>query len=191
MKPDEFGIFQLISLPKMHEGSQPETTTAPERTNTWACDPSPLTHHGTPLKLSFWVADEGCFYGPALLNHLQIDLQTAVFAKTRDAKETWAYALEAVQTGLFENLILRASEGCRPAMLRKMQLVAESLRCRIFILCKENLPHWFFRASYPLSSLGEFLQNHETISLPSKPARPTKSPRGLFEFDAESKRLRA
>jgi hypothetical protein len=214
MKPGEFGIYQLISLPKPRSplGSKPQrgeiSTSAPEVSTSlssslsksgaaaWSL-PTPFgkdsrDEANSGLSFSFWVSDGGSFYAPALYAHAGVDLQTAVFAKAENAAQTWGLALEALQTGLFKDIFLKPSEACRPAVIRKMQLVAENVRCRVFVFSKFNLPHWFFRASYSIASLGEvFVKCHETFPLPSKPTIATQPSGSVPKPNAQSKRLRA
>ena len=94
-----------------------------------------------------WVADEGVLYAEALHERWKIPLYRLLMVKVPEAGEVWRVGLEAVQTGLFGWVFLRASRACGTAQLRKLQLCAEKARCRVFLLNESKLPHWTLKAS--------------------------------------------
>lgn len=90
----------------------------------------------------FWIADEGVLYPEALHYAWRIPLSRVLLVQARDSPEVWRTGLEAVQTGIFSQAFLRACRPCPVAQLRKLQLVAEKLRCEVFLLTEAPLPHW-------------------------------------------------
>ena len=90
----------------------------------------------------FWAADEGILYPEGIHQEWGLPLNRLLLVKARDAPEVWRLGLEAVQTGLFHSLFLRASRACLSAHLRKLQLAAEKNRTTVFLITNASLPHW-------------------------------------------------
>lgn len=111
-----------------------------------------------------WVADEGVLYAEALHERWHIPLYRLLLVKVPDPQEVWRVGLEAVQTGLFGWVFLRASRACGTAHLRKLQLCAEKASCRVFLLNETKLPHWTLKASLEAGDetnpLSEELEGH-------------------------------
>lgn len=93
-----------------------------------------------------FISDEGSLYPPALLEK-KIPLHRMLFVKTKEALEVWRAAVEAVQTGLFSWVFLRPSRPCSTAQLRKLQLLSEKNKTKVFVFPSQKLPHWMFKAS--------------------------------------------
>jgi hypothetical protein len=88
-----------------------------------------------------FISDEGVLYPPAL-NLFSIPLSRFLMVKTPDSPSAWNTALEALQTGLFAFIFLRPSKLCHSSQLRRMQLLSEKLKAKVFLLSAEKLPHW-------------------------------------------------
>jgi len=124
----------------------------------------------------FWVSDEGVLNADALHHRWQVPLSRLLMVKARDAPEVWRIGLEAIQTGLFGFLFLRASSPCQSAQLRKLQLVAEKMRSEVFLLTPRPLPHW---------TLKETIEVH-AHSVLQKQQTPSGFRGKLFRPDSES-----
>ena len=102
---------------------------------------------GSPLpQPSLFVSDEGVPYPHPSLPPLLI-------IKAPTSLDVWRVGLEATQTGLFENIILRPSASCPVAHLRRLQIHAERTRTRIFLLPRIKLPHWLIKNTYETNPL--------------------------------------
>jgi len=94
-----------------------------------------------------FISDEGLFYPHPLAQYPSL-LSQLLIVKTKESKEVWQTALEAIQTGLFSWILLRPSQTCHPHHLRKLQLGAERTRSWVLLLSDLSLPQWAFRRSY-------------------------------------------
>lgn len=98
-----------------------------------------------PPPLSIWISDEGLLYPPVLSSYWP--LSRFVLVKASSAKEVWTAGLEAVQSGLFDWVCLKASRGCEAAHLRKLQIQSERTESRVLLLPRQKLPHWPLKLS--------------------------------------------
>lgn len=108
----------------------------------------------------FWAADEGLLYAEALHRQWKFPLGRLLLAKARDAPEVWRIGLETVQTGLFRFVFLRALQACQTAHLRKLQLVAEKMRCEVFLLTPTGVPHWLLKETVHANPLPKKSETH-------------------------------
>ena len=143
-----------------HENQRTASFSAPEAQH--SSSPAQLT---TPLTI--WVADGGFLYPPTLHHRWTVSLNNILIVKTEDPMDVWRVGLEAVQTGLFDNILLRPSRACPTSYLRKIQLIAEKNRKNIFVLTEKKLPHWILRKSY-VSYEKDFISTNSEPSVGSQ-----------------------
>ena len=112
--------------------------------------PPPLTDGTANPAYAFFASDEGTFY-PVPLYDSEIGrriLSRLLIVRLKAAEEVWKTGLEAVQTGLFQQVFLRPSRPSHPSFLSKLQIASEKTRSRIFLLSQAKLPHWVFKTSF-------------------------------------------
>lgn len=113
--------------------------------------PSPSLSGSREVPYGVWVSDEGYLYPPAF--HDRFPLERLLLIKTPRARDTWQVGLEAVQSGLFQWVLLRPGDGCPDIFLRKMQLAAGRTHCRVLLLTEKPLPHWTLKTSFEAQAI--------------------------------------
>lgn len=156
---DRGGLFQISS----HGGSIPFALKCsvigppPPKENHPATALNALP--ATPSCYSIWIADNGFLYAPSLYHERGLPLNQLLIVKVNEAEEVWNVGLEAIQTGLFSSVLLRPSRACHAHYLRKLQLAAERMKAKVFIIAKFKLPHWTLKAN-----IGELDHAHSLLS---------------------------
>jgi len=97
--------------------------------------------------LFLWLSNEGELYPEALYHYWGIPLSRMLMIKAPSSEEVWRTSLDAVQTGLFTWVLVKAEQSGTPAQMRKLQLTAEKTRTKVLILCQSKLPHWTLKIS--------------------------------------------
>jgi hypothetical protein len=116
-----------------------------------------------------WAADEGILYPEALWAQWRIPLSQVLLARLPSPDEVWRVSLEAVQSGIFQWVVIRPSRSCALGQLRKLQLCAERMRVRVLLLPKHKLPHWVCRASIEVAAVPLSLRHCErSEAIPSR-----------------------
>ncbi|MFM8270164.1 MAG: hypothetical protein ACKN9V_08250 [Pseudomonadota bacterium] len=130
----------------------------------------------TSTDYGVFISEEGTLYPPAL-QKWQINLSQFLIIRTDTALQTWKSALDAIQTGLFRWIFLRTSKPCDVTHLRKLQLESERKKTSVFLFSKAQLPHWFFKKSFPslpaleVSHEASFITENIILSNPNSPFR--------------------
>lgn len=132
-----------------------------------------------------WISDEAMLYPPALLCRSSIPLSRWCFVRVEAPKEAWRVGLEATYTGLFQWILVRPSQTCSPAHLRRLQIAAERARTKILVLGNLKIPHWVLTLSLEIDREAQ----DETYPLSSQFFICHPAGRGMFFAHAEGQRL--
>ncbi|MBY0372180.1 hypothetical protein K2X33_15975 [bacterium] len=152
---------------------------SPANGSTYTAFQTSLRRASAPGAYLIWIAQGGLLYAESLQKQSAVPVDRLLIVQARESAEVWRVGLEALQTGLFGSVFLRADQACAPAHLRKLQLAAEKMRCEVFLLTPAALPHWLLKETlHPTPNYAHPLLH--------QPAPPAGLRRELPETHAES-----